>query len=138
MQRIKAACRSRGGRVKHDICSKRVTSRWGGDPLELSSYGGVDLQANIPKPAPSQAEILRNPRAVREAKLWLLREAIFEACAFIRLHAEACQELAEACDDAGLIHSLGRIVLYTKHAARSGNDLRAVRNEAASNKEGGQ
>jgi hypothetical protein len=100
-----------------------------GDDPQLSSYGGVDLQANIPKPATSQAEILRNPRGVREAKLWLLREAIFEACAFIRLHAEACQSLAEACDDAGLIHSIGRLVIYTKHAARVGNELRDLRKE---------
>jgi hypothetical protein len=29
------------------------------------------------------------------------------------------------------------LVLYTKHVARSGNDLRAIRDEVASNKEGG-
>jgi hypothetical protein len=28
----------------------------GGDPLELSTLGGVDLQANIPNEAPAQAE----------------------------------------------------------------------------------
>jgi hypothetical protein len=30
----------------------------------LSSYGGVDLPANIPNQAPSQAEILRDPRVI--------------------------------------------------------------------------
>jgi hypothetical protein len=45
---------------------------------------------------------------------------------------------AEAADDAGLIHSIGRLVIYTKHAARVGNELRDLRDEAASNKEGGQ
>jgi len=104
----------------------------------LSSLGGVDLQANIPNETPGQAEILRNPRAVKEARLELLREAVHEACGFIRLHAEVCQSLAEAGDDAGLLHSLGRLIAYAREAARTGNDLRTIRDEAASNKEGGQ
>ncbi len=82
-----------------------------------------------PNSAPNQAEILRNPRAVRETRLELLREAVHEACGFIRLHAEVCQDLAEARDDVGLIHSLGRLVAYTKHAARVGNELRDLRKE---------
>jgi hypothetical protein len=76
-----------------------------------------------------QACISRNPRAVREARLELLREAVHEACGFIRLHAEACQPLVEAGDDAGLLHSIGRLVIYTKHAARVGNELRDLREE---------
>ena len=102
------------------------------------SVPGGNIRETAPNSAPNQAEILRNPRAVREAKLELLREAIHEACGFIRLHAEVCQGLAEAGDDAGLIHSLSRLVAYTKEAARTGNDLRAIRDKAASNKEGGQ
>ena len=109
-----------------------------GNGPQLSSLGGVDLQANIPNETPGQAEILRNPRAVKEARLELLREAVHEACGFIRLHAEVCQSLAEAGDDAGLLHSLGRLIAYAREAARTGNDLRTIRDEAASNKEGGQ
>jgi hypothetical protein len=109
--------------------AKRPPPGHGGDPLELSSYGGVDLQANIPNKAPAQAKILRNPRAVREARLALLREAVHEACGFIRLHAEVCQDLAEASDDAGMLHSLGRLISYAKHAARVGNELRDLRKE---------
>ena len=37
-----------------------------GTSLGLSSYGGVDLQGNIPSQAPAQAQIERNPRAVRK------------------------------------------------------------------------
>jgi hypothetical protein len=77
-------------------------------------------------PAPSQVKF-RNPRAVREAKLELLRDAVHEACGFIRLHAEVCQTLAEAGDDAGLLHSLGRLITYTKHAARTAIELRETR-----------
>ncbi|MDQ6869838.1 MAG: hypothetical protein M3178_16325 [Pseudomonadota bacterium] len=72
---------------------------------------------------------MRNPRAVKEARLELLREAVHEACGFIQLHANVCQDLAEAADNAGLIHSLGRLVIYTKHAARVGNELRDLRKE---------
>jgi hypothetical protein len=90
---------------------------------------GIDGHSNAPEIAPAQAQIERNPRAVKEARLELLREAVHEACGFIRLHAEACQPLVEAGDDAGLLHSLGRLVIYTKHAARVGNELRDLRKE---------
>ena len=108
-----------------------------GGPLELSSYGGVDLQADIPNEAQAQGKF-RNPHAVREAKRELLREAVHEACGFIRLHAETCQLNAEAGDDTGAIYSLGRLIAFAKFAAKSGNDLRAIRDEDASNKEAGQ
>jgi hypothetical protein len=98
--------------------------------------GRNDGSPNAPEIAPSQAEILRNPRAVREAKLELLREAVHEA--FIRLHAETCQLNAEAGDDTGAIYSLGRLIAFAKFAAKSGNDLRAILDEDASNKEAGQ
>jgi hypothetical protein len=97
-----------------------------------------NIREIAPNSAPAQAQIPRNPRAVHEAKLELLREAIHEACGFIQLHANVCQDLAEAGDDAGLIHSLGRLVVFTKDAARNGNDLRTIRDEAASSKEAGQ
>jgi hypothetical protein len=81
----------------------------------------------IKAPAPAQA-VLRDP-AVKEARLELLREEIFEACGFIRIHAKVCQDLADANDNAGLIHSIGRLVIYTKHAAEVGNELRELRKE---------
>jgi hypothetical protein len=81
--------------------------------------------------APAQAEILRNPRAVREARLELLREAVHEACGFIQLHAEACQLLIEALDDVGLLHSLARLGFYTDHAAKVGDELRDLRKVAS-------
>jgi hypothetical protein len=96
---------------------------------KTSLLGRNDDLPNAPEIVPAQAEILRNPRAVREARLELLREAIFEACGFIRLHAEACQISAEAGDNAGLIHYLGRLVLYANHAAKSGKELRDLRKE---------
>jgi hypothetical protein len=110
-----------------------MTQTCEGPPRDRCADGPevVCLAANAsdtpPNFAPEQAEILHNPRAVREARLELFREAVHEGCGFIRLHAEACQTLVEACDDAGLLHSLGRLVIYTKHAARVGNELRDLR-----------
>ena len=40
------------------------------------SVPGRNFREIAPNSAPNQAEILRNPRAVREANLELLREAI--------------------------------------------------------------
>jgi hypothetical protein len=112
----------------------------------MSKAASLDNPGSPPKPnkqvlsqAPAaQTAISRNARAVREARLELLREAVFEACGFIRLHAEVCQTLADVGDDAGLLHSLGRLIAFTKEAARGGSDLRAIRDQAASNKEGNQ
>lgn len=102
----------------------------GNSPGNSSCLDSVDGSLIAPKTAPAQAEILRDPRAVREAKLELLREAVHEACGFIRIHAEVCQTLAEAGDDAGMVHSLARLVAYAKHAEHIGSELRAVREAA--------
>jgi hypothetical protein len=102
----------------------------GGAFSEMSSAGCLgNSEIKPPLQNTQQENLLRNPRAVKEARLELLREAVHEACGFIRLHAEACQSLVEAGDDAGLLHSLGRLVIYTKHAARVGNELRNLRKE---------
>jgi hypothetical protein len=103
--------------------------RAGSSFSEMSSAGCFGNSENRPNQTPPQDKF-RSPRAVREAKLELLREAVHEACGFIRLHAVACQPLVEAGDDAGLLHSLGRLVIYAKHAARVGNELRDLRKEA--------
>jgi hypothetical protein len=49
-----------------------------GDPGNSSCLEGIDSSENSQIERPAQAEILRDPRAVQEAKLELLREAIFE------------------------------------------------------------
>jgi hypothetical protein len=102
------------------------------------SVPGGNIREIAPNLEPNQVSILRNPRAVHEAKIELLREAVHDGCGFIRLHAEACQTLAEAGDDARAIYSLGRLIAFAKFAAKSGNDLRAIRDEDASNQEAGQ
>jgi hypothetical protein len=92
----------------------------------MSFPGGNDNSGSNPPKTKTQ-DNFRNPRAVREVQLELLREALHEACGFIRIHAEVCQALAEAGDDAGVLHALGRLVMYARHAARTGRDLRTLR-----------
>jgi hypothetical protein len=75
-------------------------------PGKASCLEGIDGSTIAPKTAPSQAEISRDPRAVREAKLELLREAIFENLGAISLFAETAKLLIEARDDAGMAHSV--------------------------------
>jgi hypothetical protein len=94
---------------------------------KTSLPGGIDNGDLAPKTDPAQE--VRNPVAGREAKFELLREAVHEACGFVQLHANVCQDLAEASDNAGLIHSVGRLVIYAKHAARVGNELRDLHKE---------
>jgi hypothetical protein len=110
------------------ITETRPGGAGSGDAIWSSSSLAADQPNSHPRQN-TQAQNLRSPRAVREAKLELLREAMHEACGFIRLHAEACQSLAEAGDDAGLLHSLGRLIAYAKEAAAAGRDLRNVRKE---------
>ena len=93
-------------------------------PLELSSYGGVDLQANIPNEAPAQAEILRNPRAVREAKRLLKLEFLHECAGGIAVHAALVQTFAEIGDTAGTLYSLKCLFAHAKAAHAVYVDLR--------------
>lgn len=74
-----------------------------GDPLELSSYGGVDVQANIPNPALSQednraSEITCASMRADELRGCLIRE-ISRVIAVGRLAQEA---LLDGDDDAAL------------------------------------
>jgi len=96
---------------------------------EASLLGSKNGSVNPTKSAQRQAES-RNHAVVIEAKRELLREAVHEACGFVRLHAEVCQALAEAGDDGGLLHSVARLIAFTKHVARVGSDLRTLRDEA--------
>jgi hypothetical protein len=81
------------------------TRRAGGaaGPLELSC-GETDNLQTSPKPAATQGEF----RFTQKGAKPLLRPAMTP----------------------GLLHSLARLVAFTKHAARAGADVRTLRNEA--------
>ncbi len=86
----------------------------------------ADLQVNIPNEAPAQAE-KRNPRAVREARLELLREAIFENLGAVSLFAETAKLLIEARDDAGMAHSVKMGAHHYRAAVVTANELAALK-----------
>jgi hypothetical protein len=66
-------------------------------------------------------------RAVREARLELLRESIFENLGAARLFIDTAQMLVEARDDAGMRHSIRMGSLHFKAAVQSANELAALK-----------
>ena len=66
-------------------------------------------------------------RAVREARLELLRGAIFENLGAARLFIDSAQLLIDARDDAGMRHSVRMGALHFKAAVVSANELSSVK-----------
>jgi hypothetical protein len=71
-----------------------------------------------------------NPRAVREVRLELLREAIGEQAGFIQIQGELVQTFAAIGDDAGITYALKRLVAHVRAAAQTANELTAFKMEA--------
>ena len=66
-------------------------------------------------------------RAVREARLELLREAIFENLGAAKLFVETVLLLIEVRDDAGARHLLRMGALHFRAAIQSSNELAALK-----------
>jgi hypothetical protein len=94
----------------------------GGDPFELSSLGGVDLQANIPNEAQAQAE-KRNPLAVTQTRLWLIREDLYGDLDETRTFAERGLRALEVENDLDLGRAFDQSV---KHFRAVAADLKAL------------
>jgi hypothetical protein len=101
----------------------------GDGPGISSCLENIDSSENSQIERPAQAEILRNPRAVREAKLELLREAIFENLGAVSLFAETAKLLIEARDDAGMAHSVKMGAHHFRAAAATVNELSKLKAE---------
>src|ERR1700730_13103167 len=86
----------------------------GGDPLELSSYGGVDLQANSPIQAPAQAQIERNPAAVAAAIKDLNAEYACEAAHIASVYARHFVENMEIGDLWSAEHDMRGAILHLR------------------------
>jgi hypothetical protein len=78
---------------------------------------------NTEKATPAQSQ----NRAVREARLELLREAIFENLGAAKLFIETVLLLIEVRDDVGARHSIRMGALHFKAAVTSANDLSSVK-----------
>ena len=86
----------------------------GGDPLELSSYGGVD---NIPKQCPAQVTNPRNPAAVAAAIKDLTAEGASEAAHIASVYARHFVEDMEIGDVWSAEHDMRGAVLHLREAA---------------------
>jgi hypothetical protein len=66
-------------------------------------------------------------RAVLDARLELLREAIGEQAGFIQIQAYIVQMFASLGDDAGVAYALKRLVTHARAAAQTANELVALK-----------
>jgi hypothetical protein len=94
--------------------AKNPTAGGADGPLELSSYGGVDLQANIPNEAPAQAE--NDPAQFTCASMRAdeLRGCLIRAIACAAIHGSEAQIALQDGDDATAIIWLRRQWLVTR------------------------
>jgi hypothetical protein len=85
-----------------------------GQDKTSSLPGRIDGHSNAPKIAPAQAQIERNPRAVREAKRLLQLEFLHECSVGIQVYAALAQTFAEIGDSAGIVYALRQIFAHVK------------------------
>jgi hypothetical protein len=88
----------------------------GNGPLKTSSLAGVNLQANIPNEAPAQAEKC-NPLAVKQTRLWLIREDLYGDLDEIRILAERGLRAFEVENDLDLGRAFDQSVKYFRAVA---------------------
>lgn len=99
-------------------------------PRGISADGSeaVCLAANAsdtaPNSAPSQAEILLNPRAVAAMRHELNLEFLHECAGGVRIHAELVQTFAAIGDLAGVCYALRRLFAHAKAAHHVFTELR--------------
>ena len=88
----------------------------GNGPLKTSSLGSVNLQANIPNQVPAQAE-KRNPLAVKQTRLWLIREDLYGDLDEIRTFAERGLRAFEVENDLDLGRAFDQSVKHFRAVA---------------------
>jgi hypothetical protein len=87
-------------------------NRDGGSGISISS----DNSGNNPPKTKPQAEILRDPRAVRESKRLLKLEFLHEQASSIQIHAALVQTFAEIGDRAGVCYAFRQLFAHAKAA----------------------
>jgi hypothetical protein len=83
---------------------------------KTSLPGRNDYRDTAPQLAPLQAELVRNPRAVLEAKRLLKLEFLHECAGGIAVHAGLVQTFAEIGDRAGACYAMRRMFAHAKAA----------------------
>jgi hypothetical protein len=97
--------------------------------LADSSFPGGKVRDTAPNFAPDQAEILRNPRAVREATIASILDESHWLLGGLTVHASIAQQYAELGDARGFLYSLDRVVEQAIRAGAEGIELRKIRKE---------
>ncbi len=100
----------------------------GSDPQNIDSLAALDIKTHNENPSQTQPE-KRNPGAVREAKLELIREAIFENLGGARLFIETAQLLIEARDDTGMTHAVRMGAHHYRAVVLLAKDIAALKAE---------
>jgi hypothetical protein len=102
----------------------------------VSVLSGNDTQIASPNPvaaqgpsgsAPISSQCI--PDAVREARLELIREAIFDNLGGVRLFVETAQLLIEARDDTGMSHAVKMGAHHYRAAVQLVKDISALKAE---------
>jgi hypothetical protein len=99
---------------------------WEGDPLELSSLGGVDGSESPPKTAPAQAE--NDPSLITCAALRLLeiRGRLDGLLEIVAVNAEAARLSLRIADDRGARYHFKEVWDSLQEADRGFAELRAL------------
>jgi hypothetical protein len=88
-----------------------------------------NIRETAPNSAPNQVNLLRNPRAVREATI----ASIMDQCDFLLggllVHAAVAQQYAEIGDQRAFLYSLDQTVQHAICAGAEGVELRKIRKE---------
>jgi hypothetical protein len=93
--------------------------------LSCSAADNPEISPNTPS---AQA---RNPRAVREAKLELVRDLLRESLGFALLYASVAQQLNEVRDDFGTLIALRNFRAAANAACEAGRQIRDSREGGA-------
>jgi hypothetical protein len=109
------------------IHAKGAPASPAGDPPELSSYGGVDVQTNSPIQAPAQAQNLRSPRAVREATIASILDESHWLLDDLALQVSVARQFVELRDTRGFLYCLDLVVKQAVRIGAEGIALREIR-----------
>jgi hypothetical protein len=108
--------------------AREAPPRWG-DAAGL--VGSISLAADpskiAPNPQKDQAQISRNPRAVREARLWLIREDLYASIDEIRIFAERGLAAIDIENDLDLGRAFDQSVKHFLAVAENLKELIAVK-----------
>lgn len=98
--------------------------------LADSSFPGGNVRESAPNSAPNQVNLLRNPAAVMEARLWMIREELYGDLDEIRIFAERGMRALEVENDLDLGRAFDQSIKHLRAAAANLKELILVKTAA--------